>query len=229
MKSQFRLLISVFLLILPWFLRRFLLIKLFGYQLHPTARIGFSIVVVDRLRMGERSRIGHFDFIFNLEFLELGKEAVIGRGNWITGYRPKKGSTHYSHRPDRISSVILEEGAAIVINHFFDCTDAIRIGKFSTLAGYGSQFLTHAIDLEENRQDCQPIEIGKYCFIGTDVVILRGARLPDYCVLGAMSLLNKIYTDEYVIYGGVPAKPIGAVTSDMKYFRRNGPIGVNAN
>ena len=220
---------SVFLLILPWFLRRLILVKLFGYELHPTARIGFSIVVADRFTMGESSRIGHFTFVFNLELFEMAKGAVIGRGNWITGYRPRKATTNYSHCTDRKSSLILEEGAAIVINHFFDCTDAIRIGKFSTLAGYGSQFLTHAIDLEENRQDCKPIEIGKYCFIGTDVVILRGARLPDYCVLGAMSLLNKCYADEYVIYGGVPAKPLGTVTSEMKYFRRTGPIGVNAN
>ena len=46
--------------------------------------------------------------------------------------------------------------------HHFDCTSNIHIGKFTTIAGYHSQFLTHSIDLYENRQDSNSILIGDY-------------------------------------------------------------------
>ncbi len=220
MKSKIRLVVALLLLFFPWFIRRRLLVWIFGYEIHPTARIGFSIVAVDKFTIGENSWIGQFNFIYNLDLLEMKRESVIGRSNWITGYRPRGKLAYYFHRPDRKSALILGDGAAVTNSHIFDCSDTIQIGDYSTLAGYGSQFLTHSIDLNENRQDCLPVAIGNYCFVGTDVVILGGARLPNYCVLAAMSLLNKSQTEEYVIYGGVPAKEIGTVAPDMKYFRR---------
>ena len=50
-------LLAVFLLILPWRLRRIALIKIFGYQIHPTARIGFSLILPVRLEMDAGARI----------------------------------------------------------------------------------------------------------------------------------------------------------------------------
>ncbi|MDZ4849274.1 MAG: hypothetical protein SGI77_08265 [Pirellulaceae bacterium] len=223
MRSKLRLIVSALLVLLPWVLRRPILNLVFGYDIHPTARIGFSILDVRRCKMDEKSRIGHLNFIYNLDLLDMGHESIIGRGNWITGYQQRGLRSHYSKRVDRESNLVLEDRAAITNNHLFDCSDAIRIGAFATLAGYGSQFLTHAIDLTEDTQDCEPIEIGKYCFVGTDVVVLRGAKLPDFSVLGAMSLLNKNYSSPYTIYGGVPAKEIGRVSPDMKFFSRTQP------
>ena len=63
-----------------------------------------------------------------------------------------------------------------------------------------------------------PIIIGEYAFVGTDVVMLGGAVLPSYTVLGAKSLLNKKYVDEWLIYGGVPAKAIQTIPPDAKLF-----------
>jgi acetyltransferase-like isoleucine patch superfamily enzyme len=51
-------------------------------------------------------------------------------------------------------------------------------------------------------------------------VLLGGSTLPDFCVLGAKSLLNKNFTDTYQLYGGVPAQPIKSLSHDCKYFRR---------
>jgi len=50
--------------------------------------------------------------------------------------------------------------------------------------------------------------------------LLGGSALPDFCVLGAKSLLNKNFTDTYQLYGGVPARPIKSLSHDCKYFRR---------
>src|SRR3712207_7972137 len=58
----------------------------------------------------------------------------------------------------------------------------IRRPPRSTLFPYTtlfrSQFLTHSIDLLENVQRSRPIKIGKFCFVGTNSVILGGSVLP---------------------------------------------------
>ena len=39
-------------------------------------------------------------------------------------------------------------------------------------------------------------------------------------MLGAKSLLNKSYTEEYMLYGGVSAKQIKPIDKNAKYFLR---------
>ena len=102
-----------------------------------------------------------------------------------------------------------------------DCTNLIEIGRFSTIAGYQSQLLTHYINVMDNRQDSLPIRIGEYTFVGTNVVVLGGATLPAYSVLGAKSLLNKAFDEEWGLYAGVPAKRASEIPKDAKYFSRS--------
>ncbi|MFL5787405.1 MAG: acyltransferase, partial [Flavisolibacter sp.] len=151
------------------------------------------------------------------------EKARIGRSNWITGFPTGTISNHFKHQSLRKPQLLLKESAAITKNHHIDCTDQIEIGRFATIAGYNSQLLTHSIDVTENRQDCAPIYIGDYTFVGTNVVILGGSYLPSNSVLGAKSLLNKSYSDEWKLYGGVPAKPLTDIPHTAKYFsRKNG-------
>ena len=149
------------------------------------------------------------------------KDAKIGRSNWITGLSTSSFSKHFKHQTNRRAELILRESAAITKHHHLDCTNFIEIGKFSTIAGYYSQFLTHSIDLTESRQDSSPIIVGQFSFIGTNVTILGGSTLPPHCVLGAKSLLNKKYSDEWNIYAGVPAKAVGLISKEAKYFTRS--------
>jgi carbonic anhydrase/acetyltransferase-like protein (isoleucine patch superfamily) len=62
--------------------------------------------------------------------------------------------------------------------------------------------------------------IGEYTFVGTNVAILGGAVLPSYSVLGAKSLLNKPFEEEWKLYAGVPAKAVSDIDKDAKYFNR---------
>ena len=213
-------LLKLFTFLLPWPLRRRALQSWFGYRIHPSARIGLSWIFPGHLVMDEGARIGHLNVAVNLDRIEMGTKASIGRGNWITGFSTKTASKHFSHQPARQAALIIGEHTAITKKHHLDCTSLITIGAFSTVAGYGSQFLTHGIDVIENRQDSAPIIIGAYTFVGTDVVILGGAVLPARCVLGAKSLLNKNYTESGMLYGGVPAQPIKRIADDGKYFTR---------
>jgi len=204
---------------LPWFLRRVLLQCCCGYCLHPTSWIGLSLVYVDELVMGEYTSIGHLTVCKGLRTLHMGAHSSIGRGNWITGF-PAQNKTFFAHQKDRVPELILGSQSAITHRHIIDCTNAVHIGEFTTLAGYRSQILTHSIDLMDCRQSSAPVRIGDYCFIGTDCVLLGGSALPSYSALGAKSLLNKAYDQTYSLYAGVPAKPVKSLEPEMKYFQR---------
>ena len=214
--KKFLMLLSFFL---PWGLRRSFLEKQFGYQIHPTARIGLSWINPTRLIMEENTRINHLTLCKGLDLLHLKPNSMIGRGNWITGFRVGP-SPHFADEADRRPQLIVGEHGAITHRHFIDCTNSITIGKFSTLAGLSSQIMTHSLNIERNRQTSQPVRIGDYCFVGTNCVLLGGSVLPDFCVVGAKSLLNKAFTESYQLYGGVPARPIEKLSPDCKYFTR---------
>jgi acetyltransferase-like isoleucine patch superfamily enzyme len=214
-----RTLLMFFSLLLPWALRRVLLEKLFGYSIHPSSRIGFAWVLPRKLIMEEGSRIGHLTFCKNINLLHLGAHAMIGQLNWITGF-PSGPSLHFAHQPDRRPELIVENHAAITSRHFIDCTAQVRIGAFATVGGFRSQLLTHSIDFARNRQTAEPIDIGEYCFTGTNSVVLGGGTLPHHSILGAQSLLNKKWDEAYRLYAGVPAKPVKELSAEMEYFRR---------
>ena len=212
--------VKILSFLFPWFLRRRILNFCFGYKIHPTARIGLSWIFPKELIMDHGTSIGHFNMAIHLERIKMCADSKIGRGNWITGFPTNAKSKHFVHQPDRNPELQLGESSAITKNHHFDCTNTITIGKFSTIAGYGSQFLTHSIDVHENRQSSSPITIGDYTFVSTNVVILRGTCLPSHSILGAKALLNKCYNEEWTLYGGVPAKPVRAIAKQAKYFTR---------
>jgi acetyltransferase-like isoleucine patch superfamily enzyme len=205
---------------LPWRLRRRALQSWFGYKIHPKAHIGFAWVFPRKLIMSADCKIDHFTVAIHIDKIEMGAKATIGRGNWITGFPTNTKSLHFKHQVERQAELLLEESADITKGHHWDCTDLIKIGRFTTIAGYNSQFLTHSVDLVEGRQNSQPIYIGEYSFVGTNVVVLGGSILPSFSVLGAKSLLNKTYSEEWTIYAGTPAKPMKKISRDAKYFNR---------
>jgi acetyltransferase-like isoleucine patch superfamily enzyme len=219
-KQSLRMLAKALIVPLPWMLKRYLLQRCFGYELCHTARIGLAWIYPQRLRMGSRARIASFSVAINLDIIKMGEGASIGRSNWITGFPTATGSAHFAHQPERRAELVMGEQSAITKNHHIDCTNRISIGAFTTIAGYRTQFLSHAIDLQMNRQDSKPIQIGKYCFVGSSCVILGGSILPDYSVLGALSLLNKAYHEPWGLYAGQPAEWRKAIDRSAAYFSR---------
>ena len=215
MRSLFRL----FVVLLPWRLKRFVLRSAYGYEVHATARIGLAWVFPRRLIMGAHSSIGHLTVCKGMELLSLGEHASVGRLNWISAY-PFNQPPHFTHLPDRKPQLIIGEHAAITHRHIIDCTEEVVIGAFATMAGYRSQILTHSVDLAECRQHAKPVRIGRYSFVGTACTMLGGTVVPDYSVVGAQALLNKAYEETYHLYAGVPAKAVSALDPGMKYFTR---------
>ena len=212
-------LLSISLFLFPWPIRRYVLKRAFGYQIHPTARIGFSIILSDQLEMGAGAWIGNLTVCKGLAKLHMGEGSSIGNLNQITGF-PADDLSYFGADSDRHPELILACHAAVTERHVIDCTNRVRLGKFATLAGYRCQILTHSIDLYQSRQASKPITIGEYCFVGTGSILLGGSTLPDCCVLGAGSLLNKVLTETHSLYAGVPARLIKHLPHDTGYFQR---------
>jgi len=57
-------------------------------------------------------------------------------------------------------------------------------------------------------------QIGDSVFIGARSIILGGVWIADHCVIGAGSVITKSIQEPYTIWGGNPAKKIGAVKHD---------------
>lgn len=206
-------------MLLPWVVRRWVLNRFYKYNIHPTAHIGLSYIYPDRLRMGERARIGHLNVAIHLHSIEMDDDASIAQQNWITGF-PLTNKSFFEEYEARVPQLIMGKDAAIAKKHLIDCTDTVRIGAYTSVAGYNTQILSHSTSLEHNRQHCAPISIGHHCFVGTRSVILPGAVLPPQSVLGAGAVLKKQFDESFVLYGGVPARYIAKITHTHCYFRR---------
>jgi acetyltransferase-like isoleucine patch superfamily enzyme len=205
---------------MPWPVKRWLLRSVFGYEIDATAHIGFSFVMPDKLIMKANAKIDSFTVCKGLALVQLDESSCLGRFNWVTGF-PIKLKEHFADVENRNPALVIGKDSAITKGHIIDCTDAVIIGQFTTIAGFQSQILTHSIDIAESKQTCKPISIGNYCFVGTNCVILGGAILPDYSVLGAKSLLNEAFSEPYHLYAGVPARKLKELDESAKYFLRN--------
>ena len=214
-----KLIIKVLLIFLPWAIRRRLLILFFKYKIHPTARIGFSFFYPVQLEMKAGATVGNFNVAVNLEKIVMHEKTTISRKNWITGY-PLRLKDNFQHVKNRNPVLIMGKDSAITKDHLIDCTDQVTIGELTSVAGYGTQILTHSTSLEHNYQNCAPITIGARSFVGTRTILLPGSALPDSSVLGAGSVLTKAFSEPFCLYGGVAAKFIKKLDPSMKFLIR---------
>lgn len=216
--SNIRPLILAMIALLPWAFKKPLLTRLFGYRFAQGARIGIALVDAGEVTLGENSSIGTFTIIRNLQRLELGAEAKIGTLNWVFGTRNAGHS--FTEESGRESALVLGPAAAITSRHIIDCIDRVDIGAFSTVAGFRTQLLTHAIDLRRNRQSCAPIRIGAHCFVGTGVIVLKGVTVPDYCVIGAGTIVGKSLPEAGFVYSGNPVQKGRTIDPNERFFSR---------
>jgi acetyltransferase-like isoleucine patch superfamily enzyme len=210
----------IVLALLPNFLKIAIYNTFLNCSIHKTAYIGLSYLQAEKIIMGPNSRIGHFNIVKNLDIIEINDSAAIGNFNEFMAI-PRRNQKHFIKDPNRLAALKLGKHAAIVKNHFFDCNNTIMIGDYTLVAGIGSVFFTHGIDISANEQQSAPITIGKYCLISTRCTFVKGSVLPNYSVLAANSTLHKPFTDEYMLYSGVPAKSIKQFPKDALFFNRN--------
>jgi acetyltransferase-like isoleucine patch superfamily enzyme len=204
-----------------WRLKRFLLCRLYGFKIHPSAYIGFSYIFPKYLVMAKESRIGHGNVCKGLSSLKMGRLSSIGQLNWITGFPVNTGSRHFATQQDRDPKLVIAKHAAITSRHLIDCTSSVFIDEFAIVAGYGSQLLTHSIDPWQSMQTSSPVLIGKRSFIGTRAIILPGCNVAPRIIVGAGSIVASSLRDSLCLYAGSPARFIKHLPSDLKFFTRD--------
>lgn len=218
--DMFRFLICGCSLFLPNVVKRPLLRMLLGFEIHPSARIGIAWLGMKHLRMEKNARIGHLNIFKNVDSVDLKEHSSIGRMNLFTCV-PTSDTRHYAHLLDRKTEFRLGVHSHVTMRHLFDCNAPIVVGDFVTIAGYGSQFLTHSIDIEFCRQDARPIIVDEFSFVGTGCILLAGAKLPARSVLGAGAVLTSTYEETESLYAGVPAKFKKRLPVETKYWKRD--------
>lgn len=213
-----KLVLSVVCLFFPGRLRNWALKVFLNYDVHPEASVGLSLIVADRCVISEGASIGHFNVLRNLEEVVLGEAAIIGTFNWVFG-APRSISS-FGGQPLRRSRLSMGRHSALVSRHIVDCTDAVEIGDFTTVAGFRSQIISHGINVENNRQESLPVSIGSYCLIGTGCIILKGSVVPRGTVLAAGAVFMGQPSEEYSLMTGVPAKVVKCLSRDDAFFTR---------
>src|SRR4051794_26568914 len=131
--------LAVVMIVLPQSLKRLVGRRLLGWDIHPTARIGRSLVSVGHLSMGPGSVIGARNVIKQLAELRLGEGSSIATRNHIIGF--PLGSAVFQNSPHRNPSLILGRHVQITVGHDLDCCDLIELGDYSSIAGFRSSVM----------------------------------------------------------------------------------------
>jgi acetyltransferase-like isoleucine patch superfamily enzyme len=216
-------LIQILIMPLPWSLRRRLLQAIFDYKIDPTAWIGCSIIMPSkRLIMGAGTSIGHLTLARGLEHITLGPGASIGNLNWIYGI--PRTDPCLSHEPERRLELILDENASLVHRHLVDCSNTVHLQQGAIIGGHRSQIVSHGLSPRQAfRVYTRPVTLGVYSLVGTGCIVLGGAHLPAYSVLGAGSTLRSAFSETHGVYSGVPAVRVADIAEDSPFFARTGP------
>jgi acetyltransferase-like isoleucine patch superfamily enzyme len=206
------------MVVLPSRLKRHVGRLVYGWDIHPTAYLGRSIVLVKKLTMEAGSSIGPFNVIRDLEELRLGEGASIATRNHIVGFPLWMDVFPYS--PNRNPSLIMGKGSMITVAHDIDCSDRVEIGDHSGLVGFHTSVLTHSMNPVRDRFTCAPVVIGHHTGIMSDCVLMNGARIPSRCIISAGSVVNTPLKKELTFYCGNPAEAVRELPDTLKFFHR---------
>ncbi|MDR9571603.1 acyltransferase [Streptococcus pneumoniae] len=100
--------------------------------------------------------------------------------------------------------VILHDGVFINNSCSFNCMERIEIGS-GTMMGEGVRFYDHdhiytAEKIEKWQWTTAPVRVGRDCWIGSNVTILKGVTIGDNTIIGAGCLVRKDIPANSVVY-----------------------------
>lgn len=193
---------ALFIFIFPSCILR--LIRTQGFSLGQHSKIGFSWVSVRNIHIGNNVNIGSGNLI-QVEELICGNNVFIGNINIIRGkLLVNLGDNVEIYKQNKISAPMfnvvgttftMQDYSRISVNHIFDLTHNVTLGKGTCIAGLGSQFWTHSFYYSQSsykriRVD-KPISIGDHCYVGSSVVICPGVEICDGVTIGAGTSIAK--------------------------------------
>jgi acetyltransferase-like isoleucine patch superfamily enzyme len=215
--------------VLPSFAKRWCYRWLFGYEVAADVRVGLSLLDATRASLGPGTRIGHLCVITRVGHFVTGERARIGNLNVIRGgERVELGAYSELIRLNVLNAIpdhdcttnpesvlVLGIGAVVTSGHRIDFTDRVTLGRNVIVGGRNSSFWTH------NRQETAPIQIDDFCYLGSEVRLAPGAKLPAECILGIGAVLVGEISEPRSLVAGVPAKVIRPLDDkDVARIRR---------
>ncbi|MCL5127257.1 hypothetical protein [Algibacter sp. L4_22] len=192
-------------LLLPSVVLRSVL-RLLGHKIGKRSKIGFSLIRVRSLCLGDDVKIGHLNLILNTK-IELSNNARIGYLNILKGpfalqllTRAAIGNKNYITRGAigltyGESILKLGELTKVTTGHHLDVTQSILFGDFSILAGIRSQMWTHGYYHAETGKDRiridGKIKIGNNVYIGSGCIFNPGVSVNNAVHVGGGSTISK--------------------------------------
>jgi carbonic anhydrase/acetyltransferase-like protein (isoleucine patch superfamily) len=201
-------------------LKRALLNRL-GHTINEGARIAPVLIVGhSRLTVAEGASIGPFNVIRNVYDFRVGQRAEIGQWNWFSTFPVLVENSPIAHA----GKFILGDESSVTSRHFFDASGGIVIGRFTTIAGARSVFMTHGIDVESNTLLADTIKVGDYAMVGACTGLVMGSAVPSYCVIAMGSTVIAGLEQERSLYAGTPARFKKTIQSAKYWERPAGPV-----
>jgi acetyltransferase-like isoleucine patch superfamily enzyme len=222
-----------FAALLPMFLKRPFYRLFYGYRIEKGARIGFSIIDANECSIGQGVTIGHFNAFVGIDKLIIGERSRIGSLNIVRGGDEVRigrycdilrlNEINSIPEPDVVNETdprfLMGDGSMIGASHKIDFTDRVEFGKRVILGGRNSSVWTH------NRQMTRPVTIGDYSYIGSEIRMVPGSSVAAKCIVGIGTVVTKQFETENRLIAGVPAKEVkelgeeGAFLTEQKTRR----------
>lgn len=198
----------------------------FGYKIGRRVRIGFSVVDARECAIGDSVRIGHLNVFTRIGKLSIGEHSRIGALNIFRGGDEiiigrycdvlRLNEINSIPEPDIVNQAdprfVLGDGSMLAASHKIDFTDRVVFGKRVILGGRNSSIWTH------NRQKTAPVEIGDYSYLGSEIRIAPGAKIPSKCIVGMGAVVSKKFENEDKLIAGVPAVEIRDLNEDGRFL-----------
>jgi acetyltransferase-like isoleucine patch superfamily enzyme len=182
------------------------LLNMLGHRVAHGASVGMSWIYCDFLGLDKEARIGHFNLVA-VRRLILRERACLGRANMLKGpfnvllkrgaaignrNRVMRAGTGVTYGP---AQLWLGEMAKLTADHRIDCTQSVRMGAFSTLAGVGSQIWTHgyvhAMSGAGRYRIDGRVEIERNVYIGSACLLSMGVRLASGVIVGGGTSVSR--------------------------------------
>ena len=185
----------------------------FGYRIEGSAYIGIAYMDCESLAIGRNSRVSHGAVFLGCGSVFIGENVQIGTANLFRGgelieledYSQVMRLNIINAIPDNdcvnapASRFKLGYGSVITAEHRIDFTDQVFIGRCTTFGGRNSSIWTH------NRRSGMAVTIGDYCYVGSEIRMAPGTKIPDCCIVGLGSVITKPIQEPWSLIAGVPA------------------------
>lgn len=114
-------------------------------------------------------------------------------------------------------NLTLGAGATIGRDVLLDARGGITIGRNVNISSFVKmQTAKHLVDDPDYRHEYSPITIGDRAWVGMGAMILGGVSIGEGAIVAAGAVVTKDVAP-FAKVGGVPARPIGERSRDLRY------------